>query len=124
MSLSSRKMGTSIMARPRIGGGIRKSLPLKERESIGKRLPIAGTNIVYFSGNHEEGQFHQARSSRIPHISWAIYRLRRARVGQGSLFGSKRVLSRKRKATCTIPFWGWGIPAPTKRKANHAIRSA
>lgn len=103
------------MARPRIGEGIRKFLPLKERTEGRPNPRVTKYNPWTELDPHVPCIWHRARPTGIPHISWAIYRLRRARVGQCSLFNSKRVLC-KRKATCTVTFWGWGIPAPTKRK--------
>lgn len=104
------------MNQRRIWGGVRKCTPLHKRiSSIFCIIPTQGhalrsmANDVYIFA-----EFVCARYSPIAHIAHAIYRIRRQRAGQLSLFGSKRVP----KATRTqfVPFWGWAIPAPRKQR--------
>lgn len=93
------------MNQRRIMGGVTPSLPLSKRE------PKEWKNWY-----HAPGEFHQARWTRMPHLSWAIYRLRRARVGQLSLFGRKRKVRITRKIRHIVPFWGYGVSQYQSRK--------
>lgn len=78
------------------GGGVRKCTP------IGKHLPWDFWPL--------------ARPSKIANVGWAIYRLRRARVGQLSLFGKHH--EPRRKSERNVTFWGWGVPSPRTKKRN------
>lgn len=82
------------MVNPRSLGGVIPSQPIHQR--LAKKM----TEPNYFGKGHrhydmaidphEPGNFHDARPSKIAHISWAIYRLRRKRVGQLPLFDKER----------------------------------
>lgn len=84
------KMVISIMGKYHVGGGIRRSLPLKQRTV--KRIfkpDYFNTGYTWYDievDPHEPGNWHRARPTGIPHVAWAIYHLRRARLGQYRLF--------------------------------------
>lgn len=68
----------------RILGGVKPSLPIYQRQP--KAVLVNGYCIDAL-GPHEPGNFHFAHRTRMPQLSWAICRIRRARLGQLSLFG-------------------------------------
>lgn len=85
-----------------VGGGVKPSPPIYQRKP---------KSLVDW---HWHGNFHQASQTKIPHISWAIYRIRRARVGQASLFDTKR--RKVHQSERNVTFWGWGVPSPKRKK--------
>lgn len=96
-----------------VWGGVKSSPPIYKR-TMEYWEPGIGTQTVF---GHEYGEFHSAGPSKMQHISWAIYRIRRARVGQASLFDNKRRKPHKSKRNVT--FWGWGVPSPKRKKAKN-----
>lgn len=74
----------------RILGGVIPSLPIYQRVKTEDEVKINGTVYPSYCYGHEYGKFHQAHRTRMPQLSWAIYRLRRARAGQLSLIEFKR----------------------------------
>lgn len=104
------------MNQRRIMGGVKPSPPLSTRTE--ERPNPRPTRFYPFTmlDPHEEGNWHRALPTSIPNISWAIYRLRRARVGQLPLFGRKRKVRITRKIRHIVPFWGCGVSQYKSRK--------
>lgn len=93
------------MVRSRIGGGIRRFIPLPERK--GRRNP----KPLWFKpwtelDPHDKGNFHRVRSTGLSSAIYAVARLRHRRIGQMSFFGHRLLLKRKRRSLMAIPFWG------------------
>ena len=72
----------------RIGGGIRKYLPLRERTEERPNPHPTWWYPYLMLDPHEQGNWHKVSPSGMPRVSWAIYRIRRTRLGQLKLFST------------------------------------
>lgn len=103
------------MVSHRIGGGIRRFVPLSQRE--GRKNPKPTWFWPYTELDpHEPGNWHRARFTGLPHVTYAAARLRRYRSGQLCFFGNRILVKRKRKTLMVIPFWGQVIYKPRKHR--------
>lgn len=92
----------------RLPGGVKPYPPLSTRTE--ERPNPKPTKYYPYTvlDPHERDNWHKVRPTSIPNIAWGIYRIRRARVGQLSLFG------RKHKCRCTAN--QRGVPIRKERK--------
>lgn len=101
------------MVEQRIGGGIRKFVPLSQRE--GRKNPKPTWFWPYTELDpHEPGNWHRARFTGLSHVTYAAARLRRYRSGQMSFF-ARRPKPAARSRFISIPFWGQVVYKPRKQ---------
>lgn len=75
------------MNHKRILGGVTPYPPLSTRTEERINPHVTQYNPFTLLDPHVRGNWHRVRSTGIPHIAWAIHRIRRQRVGQLPLFG-------------------------------------
>lgn len=67
-------------------GGVKPSPPLSTRTDGRLNPKVTRYNPYTILDPHEKDNWHRVRTTGIPSTSWGVYRIRRKRVGQLSLF--------------------------------------